>query len=433
MRKIVLENVRSFAGLHEIPVAPLTILTGENSSGKSTFLACNAIVDDPDGFPLFAGFNLPPYNLGGYETIATFKGGKSGRAKFFKLGAAQESETPGQAFRVLATYKNLDGRPWLCHFAIHRAQASVIIKLEQGGDGQVQCTLELSEEGRMTERKFNLLTGVTETRRARFSDILLNSLFRSVRAQPKASRKASDVVDRVWHVFRGLESISSISLAPVRTKPERIYGQISEEYDPAGNHIPLILENLFSKSASPKDRKEVTSALERFGKESGMFTKVSVRKIGKKPTDPFQILVTVAGRPANLMDVGYGVSQALPVIVQSALSNAPRVILMQQPEVHLHPKAQAALGTFFADLVQTRKKQLVIETHSDFIIDRLRQEVATGKLDADKVLILFFQKDRIDSVVHPITLDALGNLHGAPPSYRQFFLEEEMRMFRRAD
>jgi predicted ATPase len=134
---------------------------------------------------------------------------------------------------------------------------------------------------------------------------------------------------------------------------------------------------------------------------------------------------------ANLADVGYGVSQALPVVVQSVIGPSNGILLLQQPEVHLHPKAQAALGTFFAQLVASQQKQFIIETHSDYLVDRVRQEVAQGTLDPSDVALLFFERGERGSKVVRIEIDRMGNLATAPKKYREFFLKEQMRLLTR--
>jgi len=74
---------------------------------------------------------------------------------------------------------------------------------------------------------------------------------------------------------------------------------------------------------------------------------------------------------------------------------------------------------------------VVIETHSDYLVDRVRQEVATETIDPSRVLILFFHKPELETKVFPITLDKLGNVENAPPEYREFFLTEELDLFNR--
>ena len=121
------------------------------------------------------------------------------------------------------------------------------------------------------------------------------------------------------------------------------------------------------------------------------------------------------------------------IIVQSVLADQPRVLLLQQPEVHLHPKAQASLGSLFAAFVQTTKDSntFVIETHSDYLIDRIRQEVAQGSLSPDDVSILFLEMKNAITRIHSIGLDSDGNILKAPPSYRHFFLQEELNLLSR--
>ena len=124
--KVTIENVRSFAGHHDIPVRPLTLLVGENSTGKSTFLAALSAVSDRSSFPGTASLNKAPYDLGGFDTIATYKGGKAGRAKKFGLGYSVNNEKP--AVRVLASYAPYHGETKLCEFNLKSPEGS--LKLE---------------------------------------------------------------------------------------------------------------------------------------------------------------------------------------------------------------------------------------------------------------------------------------------------------------
>ena len=146
-----------------------------------------------------------------------------------------------------------------------------------------------------------------------------------------------------------------------------------------------------------------------------------VRKFGRRAKGPLR----------NLIDVGYGVSQALPVITELFRDSETPMFLLQQPEVHLHPSAQAALGSLFCEIASPRR-QLVVETHSDHMLDRVRMDVRDGttKLQPDDVSILFFERGDLDVRIHSLRLDAEGNVLGAPPSYRRFFMEESRRSLR---
>ena len=175
------------------------------------------------------------------------------------------------------------------------------------------------------------------------------------------------------------------------------------------------------------------SALERFGQAAGLFDEISIKPLGKKDSAPFQIQVRkfdgrLKGPPRNLVDVGYGVSQVLPVITELLSQDAPSLFLLQQPEVYLHPSAQAALGTLFCQ-VAGPSRQLIIETHSDHLLDRVRMDVrdSTTGLKPEDVSILFFERGDLDVRIHSIRLDEEGNVLGAPDSYRRFFMEETSR------
>ena len=72
--------------------------------------------------------------------------------------------------------------------------------------------------------------------------------------------------------------------------------------------------------------------------------------------------------------MGYGISQALPIITELFRKDGPSKLLLQQPEVHLHPSAQAALGSLFCRTAG-RGRQVIVETHSDHLIDRVRMDI----------------------------------------------------------
>ncbi len=219
--------------------------------------------------------------------------------------------------------------------------------------------------------------------------------------------------------------------APVRSKPHRTYDPSRLMRDPEGNYIPMYLAGIHYQDKA--QWKKLKDALEMFGKESGLFDEISIKSLGKKESEPFQVQIKKFGNKArgplrNLIDVGYGVSQALPVVTELLRDDAPPMLLLQQPEVHLHPSAQAALGSLFCRIAAP-KRRLVIETHSDHLLDRVRMDVRDGKgsLKPEDVSILFFERQNLDVQIHPIRLDEKGNVLGAPPSYRRFFMEETSR------
>ena len=110
------------------------------------------------------------------------------------------------------------------------------------------------------------------------------------------------------------------------------------------------------------------------------------------------------------------------------------MFLLQQPEVHLHPSAQAALGSLFCSIAGP-DRQLVVETHSDYIIDRVRMDVRDKKTDLkpEDVSILYFERGESDVKIHSIRLDEHGNVLDAPDSYGQFFHGRDSAVHRPVD
>jgi hypothetical protein len=425
---VFIQHVRSFAEFQAIPIRPLTLLVGENSSGKSTFLAVASALFDRDRFPLRPSFNEPPFNLGTFETIATYKGGKYGRDENFTVGFSFGNEGHPHYRKVMGTYVRDRGKPVLSR--LHGVSSIGSVEIEVNGNRvNWNMTVHSSKGAPPVDVKLRDVRDANEKisavlREGGLSTALLFLINQSRKEWVSAHFQA------ILEVANSLDPpfAQTFALAPIRTRPKRTYDELSEDYSPEGDHVPKLLARLLNEETQSEPARRVREAIIKFGEESGLFRDVEVKKLGKGTDDPFQVQVAIGGPKVNLMDVGYGVSQALPVIVQSVLRSQRSLLLIQQPEVHLHPRAQAALGTFFAELVATRKDTLLIETHSDYLIDRVRQEVARGTLDPDKVLILFFHKPKIETTVYPIELDRLGNIENAPDHYRDFFLKEELRM-----
>ena len=184
--------------------------------------------------------------------------------------------------------------------------------------------------------------------------------------------------------------------------------------------------------------------LEEFGKAAGLFDEIKVRHLGTTGSEPFQLQVRkwdkrLKGPFRNLLDVGYGVSQVLPIVTELMSSSVPTdFYLLQQPEVHLHPSAQAALGSLLCNIAATRR-QLIVETHSDHLMDRIRMEVrdAEAGLKPAGVSLLYFERKGLGVKIHSLQFDSEGNVHPAPnergdipempDSYRRFFMEETRR------
>jgi hypothetical protein len=338
--------------------------------------------------------------------------------------------------KVEAKYVNQRGQVRLEKFEAHGDDFDFILEIGEPRGREVEGRARIRIRDKTTE------FGISEPHRAEIGtfepgplvQLLLSSrAFAQTSSEPESaerSRLVAEVANRLLPMAI-LSRGRVLSVAPIRTKPERTYSQITETFKPTGDHIPFLLDQVLQEVAST-ERKRLIDALNAFGSEAHLFEKLTVKHLGKKKaTDPFELMVTVAGKTANLVDVGYGVSQSLPVVVQSTLRSRGQMLLLQQPEVHLHPRAQAALGSFFASLASSDTGSLLVETHSDYIIDRVRQEVAKERLAPERVTILYLHRKGSVTIPHELGIDLRGNLTNAPPYYREFFLQEELNLFNR--
>ncbi len=232
------------------------------------------------------------------------------------------------------------------------------------------------------------------------------------------------------HLLSGVERTGTHAGAPVRSRPRRNYAASPGKQTAEGDRIPRWLADLSAEGGEKWSN--LSQSLAGFGAASGLFDSVGVRPVGPRDSDSFQILVHRRGPGGgdlerNLRDVGYGVSQSLQILVE-VLSGPRRVLLLQQPEVHLHPQAQAALGSLFVSAA-AGGRQLLVETHSDHLLERIRMDVRDQRTDLrpEDVSILYFERQGFGVCMFSLGLDAEGNVLGAPDSYRRFFLEETDR------
>lgn len=462
MRSITLRNYRCFADEPQTArLAPLTLLVGENSSGKTSLMAMVRALWDVAYDDLVPDFKQEPYDLGSFEEIAHHRGSRGGRAQVFEAG-----------FQYDGPRKARNGRAEPINAKVEfEAQWSAPVPAKRGFDrGEFWVDQEL-RHGQFGNFKFGGPNGSWEYHDRRLSHEMLPAVafdrippirallfgldfqFRHqerdsaevvpIDGSPKFTIDDLDLLNsKLLHHISGLSLPSNsdparpLASAPVRSQPQRVYSYDLALADSLGDYIPTYLAQLALRK--PDAWEKLQNSLEDFGSEAGLFDEVRVRHLGKTDADPFQIQVRkfsnrVKGPFRNLVDVGYGISQVLPYVTEMLRVDGPTTLLLQQPEVHLHPSAQAAVGTLFCKIASTssssKPKQLIVETHSDFIIDRVRMAVANNehKLRPADVSIVYFERCGLDVRLHSISVDELGNIDGGPTSYRQFFLDELRR------
>jgi predicted ATPase len=147
----------------------------------------------------------------------------------------------------------------------------------------------------------------------------------------------------------------------------------------------------------------------------------------------YQVFVqkTAESSPVLITDVGFGVSQVLPVLVLCYYVPEGSTIILEQPEIHLHPAVQAGLADVLIDAVQVRDVQIILESHSEHLLRRLQRRIAEARLTTDDVALYFCEYRKDHSELLPLEVDPLGNVTNWP---KDFFGDEmgEMAAIMRA-
>ncbi len=145
----------------------------------------------------------------------------------------------------------------------------------------------------------------------------------------------------------------------------------------------------------------------------------------------YEFLVTKhKGAPeVRLTDVGFGVSQILPVLILCYYVPKGSILVLEQPEAHLHPKVQSDLADVLIDVVKNRKLQIILESHSEHLLHRLTRRIAEGEISADDMALYACQISDGTSQIEPLKMDEYGNVSNWP---RDFFGDDAGDVFERA-
>ncbi len=446
MNKITLQNYRCFREKQSARLAPLTFLVGENSTGKTSFLALLRALWQVAFQDRIPDFRQPPYDLGAFEDIAHHRGARNARPDSFEAGfeyGASSTTDFGMSYHV--TFADRGGYPFPTTRNFSSGEMWLEVNNIEDGKGlarfgscqnQYEHTSQsypnLADNGMLFPLGIALMYVYDDTRQEAHDKL--------GKAEHTYLTRKKDTIDKLRESLRVLsyrrfhpvgQGFPPFASAPVRSRPKRTYDPSRPAQDPEGEYIPDFLASM--SRSNPERWKHLKSDLEDFGRDSGLFDEIAILSFGKTAGSPFQVQIRKFGKrlkgpKRNLIDVGYGVSQALPILTELLREDSPRMFLLQQPEVHLHPRAQAALGSLFCKLASSGK-QIIVETHSDYILDRARMDIRDGNTDlkpAD-VSILYFERDELDVNIHSIRMDGDGNFWDAPPGYRRFFGDETRR------
>lgn len=210
-------------------------------------------------------------------------------------------------------------------------------------------------------------------------------------------------------------------LGPLREYPKRFYISSGEKPSDVGLRGEKTVDFLYPKGEKVVD--EINYWLKKFD----MAESISIERVTPN-AGIWKVELTNlrTGISDNLKDVGFGVSQVLPIVTEGLTSKRGTIMLIEQPEIHLHPRAQAELADLFIEIAQ-QDKTSIIETHSEHMMLRFARRIAEGKLSKDKIVIYEFNSGKTGCNVNEITFDDNGNLEKWPAGFFETDLEETMQ------
>ena len=424
--QFTMEDVRCFAERQTLEIRPLTFLVGENSTGKTTALACFHVLADYKRDSKL-DFNADPYSMGIFEDIVR---NSRPKAKTFKLGFTTEiaewivefAERIGSIEPIVSSaklkfsdgeivFKTRDSSAERQNRLVAFEKKYNCYEINYGHEG-FDLFLERPNFCLLESRSVRFLKGDSKGKTA-----LANFL--------KTHENSERPLNRPWDVGSHL---SVFSTSPIRSRPKRTYDPAKEFNDPEGSDVPMFLMRV--KATQQKRWEKLRTQLVEFGKRSGLFQNIEIKNFSRSLGGPFQLRFKVKGPNANIVDVGYGVSQILPILVHILNSDIDEMtyFLLQQPEVHLHPKAQAELSSLMVKLANDSNRSFIVETHSDYMLDRARIEIIRGNIRPEDVSLIYFEPKGRVVKVHNISFDKMANMISVPTGYREFFLKESKRL-----
>ena len=222
-------------------------------------------------------------------------------------------------------------------------------------------------------------------------------------------------------------------LGPLRNYPQREYNWSGGSPSDVGSRGELTINAILAASEKGKAyqmkkgsrKRSFQEVVAEWLKEMGLINSFSVAEIAKG-SNIYQAKVSVdkVSPEVLLTDVGFGVSQVLPVIV--LLNHVPEgsTVILEQPEIHLHPKVQSGLADSIIQIAETRDLQVIIESHSEHLLRRLQRRVADETIPADLVKLYFVKQESGEARLTDIGLNLYGEIENWPPDFFGDEMEE---------
>lgn len=430
-----IRNFKAWRDTGPVRLAPLTVIFGANSAGKSSLghllLALQQTARSTDRKrALHLGDSGSLIDLGTFEDC--LHGHDLGQTLGFELGwqlpRALEVRDPlhperrylGQDMRLevaMAAGKGAQPEVQAMRYAL-QSGAAPVLDVDFHRDTQRRLRLESQHydfkmaDGRKwpleEPEKFYRLSDVTA---ARF-------------------KNAGFMADFALATEAMLDSLSY--LGPLRSHPQRIYQWSGDTPASVGSMGEQTIAAILAAQGDArqlnrgprKARQGFAEFVAGWLKDLGVIHDFSVRPVavGRKE---YEVLVKTGPKSpqVKITDVGFGVSQVLPALVQAFYCPPHSTVWMEQPEIHLHPQVQAELADVFISAIQSRQDgaerrvQLIVESHSEHFLNRLQRRVAEGVLTPDHVAVYFCRRSAAGADLEPLRLNLAGDIENWPPNF----------------
>ena len=454
LKSLKLQNFKAFQDSGHIDIKPLTVLAGPNSGGKSSILQSLLLLkqtlDAPpdinlslDGqflhFSSFSDlvFGKPPVSQAslsftlGVETSISAELATS----FFPNASIAEnahSESLVSELRLSFRRRSIAGKP-----AIVLDSFDVSSSLHGLRGPRLGCTLKGGKYRISFQDEHSVLSDRYKSRAIHTIE-LRNFVpqFFIARASQKQRRHHAFLPIPPVFLFPFLELAEELEnnveyLGPLRERPQRAYlhtGNPMTKIGDSGQYAAQILwiekdrriEYVSERGQVPNEVTLMDAVNDAF-LNMGFFQSLDVNSAKAMV---YQILFNVSATPTKrlvtIADVGFGISQLLPVVVLALRSDESALLILEQPEIHLHPKLQANLADFLLTLTN-KDRRIVVETHSDHFINRLRRRIAEDETDElkENINILFVQppQDEEGAVIEPLRIDRFGIIENWPRDF----------------
>jgi predicted ATPase len=213
-------------------------------------------------------------------------------------------------------------------------------------------------------------------------------------------------------------------IGPLREHPQRLYTWSSQDILSVGSRGEAAVDALLASAGTAGGSDESPSPNSLLGKVNewlrrlGMAVVIKLVPLASRGRY-YELRLRTAGTDVDVLatDVGFGFSQILPLVVQSYLAPENSIIILEQPEIHLHPAVQADLADLLLEVAKERKIQFIVESHSEHFLRRLQQRIAEAEMTAQDVSIYFCEASPDGSRATRLLVDEYGQITNWPKDF----------------